>query len=424
MNETIAFLKKRFSNYYKEADLYLPDRFGRREWGFMFLGESFMQRHLAFQSADKVKQFLVQKTPSHVYHSSAYYEKPDARTMAEKDWLGADLIFDLDADHIKGAEKMSYQETLRRVKEEFKRLIDDFLLSDFGFEEEQLMIVFSGGRGYHIHIRTPEVLQLTSHERREIVDYITGRDLDTEWIFPPRAFDKKTFGGHIKVMKIVTMPKERTGGWRRKMMEGMKKLTDELDGMGEMEAVKNLSAYKGTGEVTAKGIYSDLFEGEPNKRGVDRMWDEGNLEIFSKDKHRNAFLDIVKGEASIKIEGENKQEMETDTEPLTVKDKLEGETDEPVTSDVKRLIRLPTSLHGKTGFMVVPLSRDGLDDFEPLRDAVPQIFSDDTVNIEVKTPVNLKLRGEAFNLKKGTVEVPEFAAIFLLCRRNAVLVSN
>ena len=143
MNETIAFLKKRFSDYYKEIDLYLPDRFGRREWGFMFLGESFMQRHLAFQSADKVKQFLVQKTPAHVYHSSAYYEKPVARTMAEKNWLGADLIFDLDADHIKGAEKMSYQETLQRVKEEFLRLIDDFLLSDFGFKEKQLMIVFS-----------------------------------------------------------------------------------------------------------------------------------------------------------------------------------------------------------------------------------------------------------------------------------------
>ncbi len=424
MNGTIAFLKKRFSDYYKTAELYLPDRFGRREWGFMFLGESFMQRHLAFQRAEKLRHFLVQKSPAHVYHSSAYYEKPNAKMMAEKNWLGADLIFDLDADHIKGAERMTYEETLHKVKEEFKRLIDDFLLSDFGFEEKQLVIVFSGGRGYHIHIRSPEVLQFTSHERREIVDYITGRDLDMEWIFPPKAFDKKTFGGHTKVMKIVTMPKERAGGWRRKMMEGMKKLTDELEGMGKEEAVRSLSVYKGTGEITAKGIYSDLFEGEPGNRGVDRMWNEKNLEIFSTNKHRDTFLNIVKGEASVKIEDEKGNGIEIDAEPLAVKDKLEGETDEPVTSDIKRLIRLPTSLHGKTGFMVMPLSRDGLDDFEPLRDAVPEMFSDEPVKLEVKTPVKVKLRSEAFILKEGPAEVPEFAAIFLLCRRNAVLVSD
>ncbi|MCA1813180.1 MAG: hypothetical protein LC624_04420 [Halobacteriales archaeon] len=34
---------------------------------------------------------------------------------------------------------------------------------------------------------------------------------------------------------------------------------------------------------------------------------------------------------------------------------MTGETDEPVTSDVKRLIRLPGSVHGKTGLRVVPV---------------------------------------------------------------------
>ena len=48
MNDTLAFLKKRFSDYYTEAEMFLPDRFGKREWGFMFLGENFMKRHMAF----------------------------------------------------------------------------------------------------------------------------------------------------------------------------------------------------------------------------------------------------------------------------------------------------------------------------------------------------------------------------------------
>ncbi|MEE9150510.1 MAG: DNA primase catalytic subunit PriS [Thermoplasmata archaeon] len=421
MSDTISFIKKRFSDYYRDADLYLPDRFGRREWGFMFFEGGFMQRHLGFQSVDKVKQFLVQKVPAHVYHSSAYYQTPDAPSMREKGWLGADLIFDLDADHVKGAKRMSYEETLRKVKEEFKKLIDKFLLDDFGFEEKQLLIVFSGGRGYHIHIRDPRVLQLKSHERREMLDYITGKDVDMKLIFKQEPFDKRSFGPHVKVMHRVLMPDKNAGGWKKKMREGLLNLTDELENLGEKEAIKKLSEFKGIGKIRAKGIYSELFEGDKGNRGVDRMRNEGIIEIFSDDKYRNPFLEIVKGEASVKIEGKKGHDEEEYTKPLSGKKEQEGESDEPVTSDIKRLIRLPSSLHGKTGLKVMPLSRDGLDDFDPLRDAVPKIFSDEPVKIEVKKPVRVKLKNEAFDLKEGEVEVPEYAAIFLMCRRNAEL---
>ena len=424
MSESIAFIKKRFSDYYKDVDLYLPDRFGRREWGFMYFEGGFMQRHLGFQSMEKLKQFLVQKVPAHVYHSSAYYEKPDAPTMSEKNWLGADLIFDLDADHIKGAERMSYEETLRKVKQEFKRLIDDFLLGDFGFEEGQLMIVFSGGRGYHIHIRDSRVLPLSSHERREIVDYITGKGLDMEWIFKEEPFDKRSFGRHVKVMRKVLMPEKDAGGWKNKMREGIMNLTFQLENLGEKESIKRLQAFEGIGEKTARGIYSDLFKEIKGRRGVDRMREEENLEIFSSDKHLKAFLDIVKGEKSVKIEGKKRNIEEESADSLIGKDDLEGETDEPVTSDIKRLIRLPSSLHGKTGLKVLPLSRDGLDDFEPLRDAVPKIFSDKPIKIVVKKPISVRLKNETFDLKEGEIEVPEYAAIFLICRRNAELSSN
>lgn len=422
MSETITFLKKRFSDYYKAVDLYLPDRFGKREWGFMFLGESFMKRHLAFQNAEKLNKFLVQKVPAHVYHSAAYYEMPDASTMAEKNWLGADLIFDLDADHIKGAEKMTYEETLHKVKDEFKRLIDSFLLSDFGFDENQLMIVFSGGRGYHIHIRDPRVLQLTSHERREVVDYITGRELDMDWIFPKKAYDSTSYGPHVNVKHKTLMPEKDVGGWKKKMREGIINLTYELEDIGEEESKKRLLAYEGVGQKTAEGIYTDLFGGEKGKRGVDRMRNEENLEVFSSNAHLNTFLSIVKGEVSIKMTGREDESLDLEeAEILMVKDRLEGETDEPVTSDIKRLIRLPSSLHGKTGFMVIPLTRDELDGFDPLRDAVSDIFTDAPIKIEVNKPISVKLKNENFELKKGECEVPEYAAIFLFCRRNAVL---
>lgn len=414
MSDTIAFLKKRFSDYYGSADMYLPERFGKREWGFMFFDGGFMQRHLAFSSEGALREFLKNRVPAHVYHSSAYYKTPDASTMAEKDWLGADLIFDLDADHIKGAEGLTYEETLARVKVEFIRLIDDFLLSDLGFSEEQLVIVFSGGRGYHIHIRDPGVLPLTSHERREIVDYITGRDLDWDWVFEKEAFDKRSFGGHVKVYHRTIMPEKAQGGWKRKMSNGIFGLLDELEAMGEEEAVNRLTAIEGVGEKTAKGLYVHLFDGVNGKRIADRLKNEQNIEVLGR--YMETFLDIVKGEISVQVEGDEGYES------LVVKDRLEGETDEPVTSDIKRLIRLPSSLHGKTGLRVTQLTRSGLEDFEPLRDAVPDIFSDEPVAIHVKKPVKINLKDESFNLKKGRTEVPEYAAIFLLCRRGAELI--
>lgn len=403
MNSTISFLKRRFSDYYRENELYLPERFGRREWGFMFIGESFMQRHKAFQSADRVKKFLYEKTPAHVYHSAAYYEKPDAPSMGEKKWLGADLIFDLDADHIKGAEGKTYEETLGMVKSEFIRLIDDFLLNDFGFSEDQLTIVFSGGRGYHIHIRDPMVFQLSSHERREIVDYITGKDLEFEEIFKTEVYDTKMSGPYVTVKRKMKSMDKNVGGWNRKMIEGIKTLTEELEKLDKEEGVKRLEKFKGIGGKIAMGIYSDLFDGNRGERGVDKMWKDNNLDIFSKDKHLNSFLKLV-------------------TEKVSVE--LKGETDEPVTSDVKRLIRLPSSLHGKTGLVVTTLKRDELDDFAPLRDTITPIFSDDPVRINVTRPEKVKLKNEIYNLKEGMTEVPEYAAIFFMCRRAAEIIST
>ncbi len=42
---------------------------------------------------------LAETVPSDVYHSCAYYENPDF-DMDKKGWIGADLVFDIDADHI------------------------------------------------------------------------------------------------------------------------------------------------------------------------------------------------------------------------------------------------------------------------------------------------------------------------------------
>ena len=98
--------------------------------------------------------------------------------------------------------------------------------------------------------------------------------------------------------------------------------------------------------------------------------------------------------------------------------RLSGEVDEPVTADIKRLIRLPGSVHGKSGLRVTPITREQLTDFDPLQMAVPDAYTDDPVKVTMRRPMELDMKGEHFSLK-GETEVPEFAAVFLIGRKMA-----
>jgi DNA primase small subunit len=290
---------------------------------------------------------------------------------------------------------MSYEQMLSVVKDETVKLVDDFLVGDFGFEEKDLVLTFSGGRGYHIHIRDPRVWNLSSHERREIVDYILGTDLEEEAIFMKKPFDRTPYGLKYKF----EMPSVDEEGWRGRIARGIAEEVERLKEMERGEAIARLRDFEGVGQSTAKELYSVLFEGEEGKTGYDYI-QQGNLDIFPGDRYLNRFK---KGFLSM------------------VMDTRSGKTDEPVTSDVKRLIRLPTSLHGKTGFKVVLLSRSGLEEFDPLSEAVPSTWTDDEVVLRGKTKSSVKLKGETFNLVDDIVRLPEYAAMFFVCRGMATL---
>ena len=94
-----------------------------------------------------------------------------------------------------------------------------------------------------------------------------------------------------------------------------------------------------------------------------------------------------------------------------------GETDEPVTCDIKRLIRLPGSLHGKTGFMVKRIYLDTLNEFDPLVDTI--VLPDDPVKVEINESINIKMKDESYNLEPKEDEVPSYLAVFLIGRKIA-----
>lgn len=396
MDQNLRFLLKTFRKYYKEESAIMPSRFARREFGFMFFDKSFMQRHVAYSRAADLRSMLYSKVPSHCYYSTAYYRKPAAPTMEEKEWLGADLIFDLDADHLAGAEKMTYSKMLEQIKKEMSNLVDSFLLGDLGFGEENVQIVFSGGRGYHAHVGLPDVLDLGTHERREIVDYITVKGLNMDWVFPEGRTATSTVatgdGVRSNVKTYRTMPLPDSGGWRLRMRDAFENLVDDICAMEPSDMRK---AYPSLAGVTGKTLMNMREELAANKESMFRTSSMINIRKITQDR----LLEVMSKD---------------------VANRLSGEVDEPVTADIKRLIRLPGSLHGKTGLRVVPLTRSELDGFDPLRDAVPTQFSDGPVQITMRRDYEVTIKGERFRLS-GTTEVPEYAAVFLVGRKEAVV---
>jgi DNA primase small subunit len=413
---TTTFVRREFHHYYERTRPALPDRFGRREFGFMFWTPGIVQRHLGFTKEEELHGFLASRVPAHAYYSSAYYEEPGAPTMEEKGWLGADLIFDLDADHLPNAAKMSYAEMLEAVRAKIVHLYDDFLHADFGFEEKAMRIVFSGGRGYHVHVFDERVWSLGSHERREIVDWITGKGLDVDSVFRESAFDKKDFQGHTRIKTRVVAPMQDEPGWRGKIMRGIQGLVAKLEALPPGEAIQFLVSFEGVREADAADLYENLFKVRATKprsiRGIDRLR-EGQIEALS-DRSRDLLIRIVKELQPVRLDERAGVPLEGIVQ--------RGETDEPVTSDIKRLIRMPGSLHGKTGLQVVPLSRDGLDSFRPLRDAVPATWTDERVRMSLKNKITMEIRGEAFDLAPGVNDVPQYLAIFLAARGLATIV--
>ncbi|MDY6985034.1 MAG: DNA primase catalytic subunit PriS [Candidatus Thermoplasmatota archaeon] len=356
-------LQKKFKEYYSNADLAMPRRFTRREYGFMFFGKNTMMRHISFSSSQKIKTFLADKAPAHVFYSSAYYSKPYENDMKNKGWLGADLIFDLDADHLSLPENCTYEKMLSIVKRETKKLVEDFLIRDFGFKD--LELVFSGSRGYHIHIYDKEALDLGSRERREIIDYITGNGISLDLILGKENY---------------AIPSGKEPGWYGKIGRAVREYADRIVLLEKSEAVAELKKIEGVGERKAEKICEGLKKLKGNPKIVNALPKE--------------FIEYLKENVAIELS--------------------KGEADEPVTSDIHRLIRFPTSLHGKTGFIVKPLSFEDFDDFDPLQDAIA--FGDEFLQMRVLKPFSIKIKDFHANVKGGIIEMPEYAAVFACAR--------
>ncbi|HJJ32368.1 MAG TPA: DNA primase catalytic subunit PriS [Methanocorpusculum sp.] len=372
---TLEFVRKRFAAYYNgeikgAGALFAPSSMTQREWGFLFFSTDAkvgMRRHLDFRDLDSLKSYLKTMTPAHVYYSTAYYRNPSAGTMAEKTWQGADLIFDLDADHILHA---SYEVMLSRVKEELFKLID-MLTGELGFDKKDLHINFSGGRGYHIHLPLLTVRSMDTAARRQLADYVSGVGLTAESML---ASPQKT-------------------GWPVRWRSALSAELERISGLTQPETRAYLCGFQGVSERQADLFYKGINDVRRKLNETPSLLKENKI-IAAMTTHENpVFQEKIQAQAAL--------------------------VDEPVTADVKRLIRYPGSLHGGSGMQAVSVDVSDLDTFDPLVD--PVVFGEDLVTVTCQFPVKMPMLGNTYNLVKGTNKVPEALAIFLCCRGIAEL---
>ncbi len=397
---TTRWLTKRFGTYYQGTKLDLPRRYTKREWAFLYFDKSFMNRHLGFDGRSKIEGYVRTHVPRHAYYSTAFYEKPNAKTMVEKGWQGATLIFDLDADHIEGASEIGYGEMLKLVKKEFIKLVDVWLVKKLGYDPENIQMVFSGGRGYHAHIEGQDVLELNAFERREIVDLVTGKADLSNFLRQVPFHSGTRMDGRGYSSKTFMLPDPNKGSWRGDLskvtIQWFKSLDFLIKDDMREQAAEALADVTDKDEKDAMD-FLDFLEQSDNagNRRIDRLINDHRLD-FQKGLGQKFWNRLA--------------------ERLFVR--MAGEADEPVTADTKRLIRLPSSLHGKTGFRVIKLTRDQLDDFDPLTDALA--FGDDPVEVEAHVDATFDLGGHEHTLTaERRTALPEYAATFALLRGMA-----
>ncbi len=370
------FLRKKFIQYYSRNVVSPPPEIEKREFGVGTLDSKIKIRHKSFQTQKNLRNYLRREAPFYISYSAACYEFPQNQPMSAKNWLGADLIFDLDVD-------MDFFDSgkLDKVKSEAIQLFD-FLVSDFGFSKEDIEINFSGSKGYHLKVANEKVRSLSGDNRREIVDYVTGSGLNLDCFMDIKAVSGLTSGRsdqYTQSAAVLSGPKENDPGWGGRIFGvATELLKSDID---------TLQLIDGIGPKKAHRLHEDR-------------------ERYIKALNRNHWGDFYDGlSPGIRKRAVSKYAVG-----------FMADTDKMVTIDTSRLIRLPDSLHGGSGLIAKRVR--SLDSFNPLTDAVA--FGDGAVKVDLLESIPLfDLNEQKLSYSAGVAEVPEYIAIYLLLKNKA-----
>jgi len=360
---SVNYVRSKLKDYYINHNCTSIVSIEQREIGIGEFGKKISSRHLFFKSIPDFNAYLRTNIPFFVSYSVGYFKYPEKRTMEAKEWFGADIVYEFDADDFdlacKGehdiwvcknqdCKKHGYghldkctecgsiveviewtcDKCLNKAKQETIRLIE-FLQEDFSLNPENFIISFSGSKGYHLRIVDSSIIPLSKSSRMLLMHYILGNDIDLNKL--GFVLDKKQW--------IIPSP-DTAKGWGKKIITY---ITDILRNSNEkqLKDVLNISSQK------AKLIFE-------NKEVIlNKMYHNNILwsDFQGQDKFWSNFIFKAIDEIKLKI-------------------------DPSVAQDIYKIVRVPDTIHGGTGFLASTIKNiDDLKKFDPFTD--PVVFRSD-----------------------------------------------
>jgi DNA primase small subunit len=405
------YLRQLLGGYYGSVNVCSVPDIAKREFGVGDFGKKISARHLSFSSFVDLNFFLREKVPFYISYSNALYDFPSARPMEAKGLVGADLVYEFDADDLKTDCKKSHDswrcqgcgafgkgnlrncpecgsgtlvdewvcpDCLGEARSQAKKLIS-LLENDFGVSSG-VFVNFSGSKGYHVHVRGDYVRGFSKSARIELLDYITGNNLDFE-----------SLGFFYDEKKIYHCPKySRAKGWARKILDDVKSLFVE----GDVEKIRVI----GSSGLPKRGgvavVESLLKERQLIFKGLDDgfFWGVKGLKL------KEFWGSVIK----------------------SVADELKLDVDRQTSVDINKLIRVPDTIHGYTGLSAKSFDLEVFSRFDPLSDSV--VLPGDEVRVCKVVSPRFFLGGKWFGPFKGdSFSCPAYVAYYLLARGSAEL---
>ena len=296
---------------------FILDRLENREFGFDHFGRGPNDRYKTFNSPEYLRRFLRSKTPFAAYCSVAFYEKPRKR----EGWLKSELVFDVDAKDIpiRTCNCDNVCEICLNEAKEIVGSIIDTLKGDLGLKKIHLSY---SGRGYHIRVLDESVMEMDSDVRSQVLKYVVGADV------PNDKFESRD---QIYTLRPYSIPFGYPKVFTDRIKYSILHLTKDskIEGISKNLLNKTLENRKFI-EDDQWGLFLNKLDPNHPKTGT---------------KNYNKLLRSI---ASLNM----------------------SLVDGKVSIDLKRILRLPSSLHSKVSMRCTEVKN--IDTFDPFKEAVPK----------------------------------------------------